>query len=431
MAVDLRKRLVPYERVSPGFEAVYTGEKAEGPVEPGSGPVYSDVDADGNVIQRWSTWTWTWQGREAEWDEEIRHINRMQAALGHLDAETRRIRAHIGSLVPCESTFPVTADELLEAIGRGRLAEQPFHNGCWCTSMWWDSRGAQVGRGEAMQTVEDCLRGYLRGDSQAELIARFPYAGGFLRRMFQWLGPADELMYIQRLMIERMLVPFEFFAWRRRDYDEINRESFGEGGRGEALDAEIARLAGLPKIYPDYTDEFRRALAHLTDPYKKELYGICGRIAHGLHGLSDCHHSSFRWIEGWIHGIGTGTWRIPTRRAGAERQRLGRLLFGYALALDKWLLVRPMQFLLLDLGHVDLAFDPKNEILRVYVRLGEARTPVKQWLVACLWRTLTQNVAGLNVHPELVDAARRAGVSVREWMDAALRGEASRTDARK
>ena len=47
------------------------------------------------------------------------------------------------------------------------------------------------------------------------------------------------------------------------------------------------------------------------------------------------------------------------------------MLFGYALGLDKWLMRVPMQFLLLDLGHVDLGFDARNNILRVYACLGE------------------------------------------------------------
>jgi hypothetical protein len=120
---------------------------------------------------------------------------------------------------------------------------------------------------------------------------------------------------------------------------------------------------------------------------------------------------------------------IPSRRRGAERERVGRLLFGYALALDKWLLGEPMQFLLLDLGHVDLGFDPKNEILRAYAYLGEDRSPLKQWLVACLWYALIYNriyldpdyqVALGRAHQEMVERAAGLGVSIRAWMDVQL-----------
>ena len=78
----------------------------------------------------------------------------------------------------------------------------------------------------------------------------------------------------------------------------------------------------------------------------------------------------------------------------------------------------PMQFLLLDLGHIDLGFDPKNEILRVYAYLGDEHTPTKEWLAACLWFNLTlMPPASLyqwgRWHKELLDAAAAQGTSIR------------------
>ena len=84
-----------------------------------------------------------------------------------------------------------------------------------------------------------------------------------------------------------------------------------------------------------------------------------------------------------------------------------------------------MQWLLLDLGHVDLGFDPKNEVLRVYAYLGEEKTPVKEWLAASLWHNLARSLpAGLDTarryHAALLQRASEAGVGVREWMDLQL-----------
>jgi len=145
-----------------------------------------------------------------------------------------------------------------------------------------------------------------------------------------------------------------------------------------------------------------------------------------VHTLSDCHHSTFRYIESWIHGIGTGKLGIPSRKVGTERERLGRSLFGYVLGLDKWLLGLPMQFVLLDLGHIDLGFEPQNEILRVYAYLGEERTPVKEWLAACLWHNLTYcpiagNPGGLVRHKNLLERAAKADISLRKWIESALK----------
>jgi len=419
MGEERTERFVPYERVSPGFEALYVGEKPPDVPEGADQVVALETDDDGNVLRRWSVWTWTFLGQEADWDADILHINRMQEALGPLDDETRRIRAHIGSLVPCDAGFPVTVEELLAAIGAGRLPRRRFHNGCFCALMSPPYRGTQPGHVEAVRAIEEILTTYLAGAAADELLARFPDAEGFIRRAYRWLGPAPELTRTQRLMIKRMLLPFEFFTKRSEDYRRVNRNCFEDGGRGFEIDAEISRLEGLPRIHPRHEEAYREALDTIEDPDQRELYRVCGSMAYGIYGLSDCHHSMFRWIENWVYGIGTGRWGIPARETGTERRRLERALFGYCLALDRWLAGRSMQFLLLDLAHVDLGFDPKNEILRVYAHLGEEPTPVRTWLAACLWRTLYRNMGGLTSHEALVGRAGALGVSVREWIDRA------------
>ncbi len=420
---------VPYASLSPGFEAIYTGKKSSSEGE---------SDGEGNEISRWPVFTWTFPGQEKDWDEEIKHINEMQSKLGELDDSTRRIRAHIGSLVPCDSGFPVTVDELLNAIGKGNLDEPSFHNGCWNPGMWWEQKTTQPLHIESMRTIHAVLTGYLAGKSKKDFIKKYHHAEGFIDRTYGWLGGVAELTEIQKLLIERMLLPFNFFtkvsfttphsAWPEDAWqvmESVGKNCYEKGGRGSEIDARIAALANLPEIYPDYTQEYQDNLKKITKHDKRELYKLCGALAHGLHTLCDCHHSTFRWIESWIHSIGTNKFDIPTRRSGTERERLGHLLFGYVLGLDKWLMGVPMQFLLLDLGHVDLGFDPKNEILRVYAYLGEKRTPVKEWLAACLWHNLTYNPmagypAGLIRHKKLLERAGQMGVSPREWMDSAL-----------
>lgn len=439
MSDTKQQRLVPYEFVSPGFEGVYTGERSSEPIDETEIITTRATDEVGNVISRWPVFTWTFPGKEEDWDDEIQHLNEMQVSLGPLDDDTRQIRAHIGSLVPCDSGLPVTVDELLGAIGRGKLSEPSFHNGCWCPGMWWEQRTTQPLQADSMRTIHAMLTSYLAGKSVADVLAESSHAAGLTRRAFDWLGPRSELTEIQQLMLERMLLTVEQFF----KYDDLvhfritdtamleeataaGKDLFEEGGRGPKLDAEIAEKAGLPKIGPQWDEEFQKNLDSLDEGRKKELYHICGSIASGVCTLSDCHHNTFRFIERWIHGIGTGQSDIPTRAAGAERERLGRLLFGYVLGLDKWLLGVPMQFLLLDLGHLDLGFNPKNEVARVYAYLGEEQTPEKLWLAACLWHNLSYArmdpavPAGLVRHTELPEHATALGVSVREWIDSAV-----------
>ena len=411
----------PYESISIGFEATYTGQTDLAAMEGSGADLACYTDADGNVIMRYSLWGFCFT-KEEDWTDEIRLINSMQARLGPLDDETRAIRAHIASLVPCDSGFPVTVDEILNALGTGRLPQPAFHPGCWLSR---GTRSTQPGQPEAMRVIEAVLRAYMEGQPQDVLIAQYPYARGFVERAYAWLGPVGQLSEVQRLMVERVLLPFKSFAKHTEDGDQVFAVCFKGGGRGKALDAQISALAGLPEIHANYKQEYRDNLASIADPEKRALYTVCGHIADGVSGLSDCHHSTFRRIERWIHGIGTLNWDIPTRRAHAESLRMGRALLGYALGLDRWLQGFPMQFLLLALGHVDLGYDPKNEILRVYAYLGEERTPVKEWLAACLWFNLTlMPPASLykwgRRHKDLLETAAAYGISVREWMDAAL-----------
>ena len=141
------------------------------------------------------------------------------------------------------------------------------------------------------------------------------------------------------------------------------------------------------------------------------------RDAHGLHETPDCHHSTFRWIEQSIYSIGRGEQDIPTRRRGAERERLGRLLLSYTLGLDQWLAGVSIPFLLLDLGHLEVGFDPKNEILRVYAYLGEQRTPLQEWLAGCLWHSLRFSLLRRNADQALVERAAQAGLRLDRWIE--------------
>lgn len=421
MGPRMKDELVPSDLLEPGFEGRYTGSTDISAFKSDDLWTYS-ADSDGNVYMKYSTWGFA-HATPDKWNDEIRYINSLQAKLGRLDDKTRRTRQHLASLVCCDNGVPVTIDESLNAIGTGALPANPFHTGCWMSIE--KQRTTQPGDTAAMKLVEEVLRGLLAGKPMQSFLVSYPYAKGFIERTYQWLGDPTKMTEVQKLLIERLLLMFNFLTRRNQDCEAVLRECFGEGGQGEKLDAQIAELAGLPRIYPNYRDEFDKTLAGIDDPQKKELYSICGHLAHGLHTLSDCHHSTFRWLERWIHAIGTLTWDIPHRVRSQEGTRLGQTLFGYALGLDRWLQRVPHQFLLLDLGYVDLGFNPANEVKRVYAYLGEEMTPIKEWLVACLWYKVTlEPPASLHKlgwrHKELLTRAAEKGIGVRTWMDSAL-----------
>jgi hypothetical protein len=436
--------LVSYDQVSPGFEAVYTGETSSTPVHKSQmvSTLYSDED--GNLISRWCTFPWIFpdekgQWAEEQWDDTVKHLNEMQAKLGPLTDSVRLLRCHITGLIPCDSGLPVTVDELLFAIARGKLERSSFKNGCLCSGLGCRLKTSQPGQMESIRTIHGVLNAYLAGEPEQDVVKAHPEAAGFINRSYEWLGAVSQLSKVQKKMLDRMLLTFDFFI--KLNYtgtdpqippgggsalqalEALGKDLFyDENGRGPHIDAEIAELAGLPKIYPRWDAKYQENLDGLDDPQQKELYKVCCAIAAGIYTLSDCHHNTFRFIESWIHGIGTGRLGIPTRKAQSEKQRLGHMLFGYALGLDRWLMRVPLQFLLLDLGHIDLGFDPRNNIVRVYACLGEERTAVKEWLAACLWYNLVHNQqGGLIRHTDLIQLCKDKGVTVDGWMDSALR----------
>jgi hypothetical protein len=435
--------LVPYDHVSPGFEAVYTGETSSTPVRENEmvSTLYSDES--GNLIRQWSTIPWTFPDKEGgwkegEWDDTVKCLHEMQTKLEPLTDSIRRIRAHITGLTPCDSSLPVTVDEVLFAIARGKLDRASFRNGCICSGMAPQMKTSQPGQLESLRTIHAVLNAYLAGEPRQNAIKAHPEAAGFINRSYEWLGAVSELSKVQRKMLDRMLLIIDFFAKTSvttvdtaysleeselQDMEALGKDLFyEENGRGARLDAEIADQAGLPKIHPRWNPEFKKTLDKLEESGKKELYKVCCAIAAGVQTLSDCHHNTFRYIEGWIHGIGTGRLGIPTRKAQSEKQRLGHMLFGYALGLDRWLMRVPLQFFLLDLGHIDIGFDPRNNILRVYACLGEEVTAVKEWLAACLWYNLVHNQqGGLINHTDLIGQCKGKGITVDEWMDSVLR----------
>ncbi|MCF7972849.1 MAG: hypothetical protein K9N55_03440 [Phycisphaerae bacterium] len=442
-----KESLVPYDQVSPGFEAMYTGETSSAPVRKNEmiSTLYSDDH--GNLIRQWCTIPWIFPNEEGEWkagewDDTVKYLCDMQARLGPLNDSIRLLRCHITSLIPCDSGLPVTVDELLFAIAREKLERSSFKNGCMCSGLGCQLKTSQPQQMESTKTIYAVLKAYLAGEPKHNAVKAYPEAAGFINRSYQWLGPVSELSKIQRLMLDRMLLMFDFFiklsytgtapqphleGSRLQDIEAMGKDVFyDENGRGVRLDTEISDLAGLPKIRPEWDPAYRKTLDTIKEGQKQSLYKTCCAIASGIHTASDCHHNTFRYIESWIHGIGTGQLGIPTREGQAEKRRLGQMLFGYALGLDRWLMRVPLQFLLLDLGHIDLGFNPRNNIVRVYACLGEEVTAVKEWLAACLWYNLVHNQQGGLIgsltlsHTDLIQQCKDKGIIVHAWMDSAL-----------
>ncbi len=121
-------------------------------------------------------------------------------------------------------------------------------------------------------------------------------------------------------------------------HNTIFQTCFGEDTRGSRLDTEIYKLAGLPTIPLGQYEKYLKTIKTISDSQQRELYKVCNQVVNGIYELLDCHYNTFRAIENQIYGIAKGKQGIHPHKSGSERIRPGRLLFGYALGIDKWLL---------------------------------------------------------------------------------------------
>jgi hypothetical protein len=248
--------LVPYDQVPPGFEAMYTGETSSTPVRESqmTSTLYSDED--GNLISRGCTFPWFFPNEEGhwkedEWDDTVKHLNQMQSKLGPLTDNIRLLRCHITSLIPCDSGLPITVDEILFAIARGKLERSSFKNGCMCGTVGCQLKTSQPGQAESHRTIHAVLNAYLAGEPREDAIEAHPEATGFIERSYQWLGAVADLSKVQRKMLDRVLLTIDLLTranctaagsqssmdeFEPQDMEALSKDVFyDENGRGGFL----------------------------------------------------------------------------------------------------------------------------------------------------------------------------------------------------
>ncbi len=178
-----KDELVPYDQVSPGFEAVYTGETSATPVQETELITRLHSDENGNLIRQWSTIPWTFPDKETgwkegEWDDTVKHLHEMQVKLGPLTDSIRLLRCHSTGRIPCDSGLPVTVDELLFAIARGKPDRSCFRNGCIDSGMGRQQKTSQPGQMESVRTIHAILNAYLVLTCNSTRYIVYSWAGG-------------------------------------------------------------------------------------------------------------------------------------------------------------------------------------------------------------------------------------------------------------
>ncbi len=184
-------KLFPYEYVPPGFEIVIDLSSGaehghQGEIVPGS---------KGGIWNLW--WNITLSDNPQTWDDEVKAINKMQTRLSNLTDGHRLIRAQMAEFCRVHALFPQSIDILCEEIGTARFST-PARLGC-------EGRALLEALGyEDSQALDDQRRESLAGYLQAltRWLAQSAPENATHSRVFGFLGqPTDnKISFVDKLV---------------------------------------------------------------------------------------------------------------------------------------------------------------------------------------------------------------------------------------
>jgi len=347
-------KFFPYQYVPAGFEIVIDlGSNAEyghkGEIVPGS---------KGGIWSLW--WNITLSDNPQTWDDEVKAINRMQTRLSNLTDDHRLIRAQMAEFCRFHPLFPQSIDILCQEIGIGRFTK-PVRLGC-------EGRTLLVTLGyQDSQTLDD---------QRSESLA------GYLQALTRWLV-----------------------------------QSSPEG----AIDSMVSGFLGQPT---DSKISFVEKLISTLNPEEPSIVAIkeiCRQQCIRTHGESvvnnparpfncfKCEESGReipRCLCSYTMLLNSALICIGT--FGEERQLFEQYGFvqenilAYATAINSWLSGTSPESIKWPLDGRYVTNDSSLQITqRVYSSLGK-KDEVKEWLAACLLKTIKDNQRWHNI-PELID----------------------------
>jgi hypothetical protein len=333
-------KLVAYKYVPVGFEMI---------LEEG------EYSSEAKIFNQWFNLKIT--DDPTTWDNEIRLLNEMQAKLGELPDEQRLIRAHIAEFCRRHPFFPESIEIVCEEIGNARLSD-PVKIGC-------------EGRG-----LLDAL-GYHDSDSihnqQKEMISNYCES---MKRWFAQNQPKDSLDYkVFRFLGE----PTE----KSKDFVE-KFISFIDTG-----EVSVFSLKNICRSECQQTSV-------LDDPWTPFPFG-CFKCQAGC--SDDASPPQCSCAQGMIIDAGllcAGQCSKKQSMAHEFRCIIEENSLVYVFALNSWL----HEISVKEITSLDI--NVQETAKRVFFLLGE-KNNTKEWLAACLLKTIKDNHQG---RPE--DGVKRA-----------------------
>ena len=342
--------LIDYERVPVGFEiAIVDGKEVTVPLWNGG----------------------MFMGKEEDWDDEVRFINELQKGLRKLDENARVLRLQIIGNEQCNYKFFQNISKILEGIGRmyprkdvlGHVPNVPDY-----------LRPLEKDRLELGKAHLKILELWLQGKSASEVKNALPQYKRFVDPIYKALGERTPL---KKLYVERVIISFSYpvLHWTEEvDLSKVDGRAVDEFGinhpRGLEIDKKIAK--GVKLTYQD------------SNFGNKKQFGdeILAYIVYRGRGL--CNHKFFRHLDIILKSIGKEEWRKDNPPRGKERAELAEKISHHVFALDSWLAEVKERKAIAENPNA------REVIEKVYRSLGK-RAHVKEWLAACLWKTMKNN----------------------------------------
>lgn len=347
----------PYEKTQPGYELVNAAV-----CEPGLlGGMFEDAGEGYFRVPLWNIWDR--KSDPATSDSQRQRINQMQHALGLLSEDTRLIRIQIACLVRCYFTFPGNVDLILKGIADGKPNLDAHLS---CEPPWNNSLLPLLHRRRKQAALDTAL-----------LETRRALVRAYIAILSGWAGEND-LVDLERV------VP-EYVDLAQRLYLQLGAHSTLKQLYVQKLVWMLGFWAYPARYTPERWERHSKVAKVYSEMIQRELNGAQDVISMSIDRNDDngsCHHSFFRHIDHQIDLIGGETGgHLPG--AGDERQRIHGAVTNYVHVLGSWLARRSVADA--------IAIWPMCEKVACLVyQMLDQPTPVKRWLVACLWMKLQE-----------------------------------------
>jgi len=312
-------------------------------------------------------------GKEEDWDNEVRFINKLQRRLRTLDNNARMLRLQIIGNEQCHYKFFQNISKILKGIGKMSPRNDVLGHVPNVPGYLYALEKDRIEMGKAYLRF---LELWLQEKTPSEAKNSLPQYKHFVDPIYRALGKRTSL---KKLYVERMIISFGYpvLHWSGEvDLSNVDGKTVDVFGvnhpRGLEIDKKIAEAKGVKLTYNE------RNFAN------QKQFGddILAHIVYRGRGL--CNHKFFRHLDIILKSIGKGEWRKNNPARGKERAELAEKIFQYVFALDSWVAgVEKEKAIIENLG-------AREVIEEVYGSLGE-RTQVKEWLTASLWKTIKDN----------------------------------------